>query len=171
MVLITVVILLTTLSWVPLTMLAKSTQTKSKKPRIHLFQDMDNQAKLKAQAASPIFRDGRAMRQPVMGTIARGELVSNMTRQLGYTIAQDGEEYVPQYIAGLPEDLDADLLMLQNGKLKFETFCAPATASPATATARSTNAPSTCKTATPSCPGARSGRRPKACINSTPTAG
>ena len=127
MVLVAVVILLLVLSWVPLTMIAKSTQVKSKKPRVHLFQDMDNQAKLKAQAASPIFRDGRAMRQPVAGTVARGDLTPDPAYQLGYTVVRgEGEQaYAPQYVTGLPEGVDADLLMLQHGKLKFETFCAP----------------------------------------------
>ena len=125
MVLIAIAILLVTLSWVPLTMIAMSTQVKSEKPRIHLFQDMDNQAKFKAQSASPIFRDGRAMRQPVAGTVARGDLAGDAAYTLGYTVGKDGDEYVPQYVTELPDNIDADLLLLQHGKLKFETFCAP----------------------------------------------
>jgi len=48
----------------------------SRKPPIHLVQDMDFQAKFKAQseAAFPGWPDQRAMREPVAGTIARGHL-------------------------------------------------------------------------------------------------
>ncbi len=48
----------------------------SRKPPIHLVQDMDFQAKLKAQseATFPGWQDGRGMREPVPGTIARGHL-------------------------------------------------------------------------------------------------
>ena len=46
----------------------------SEKPPIHLVQDMDFQQKLKAQSEStfPGWEDGRGMRLPVAGTIARG---------------------------------------------------------------------------------------------------
>jgi mono/diheme cytochrome c family protein len=43
-------------------------------PRIHPIQDLDFQEKYKPQAASPLFADGRAMRLPVPGTIAEGQL-------------------------------------------------------------------------------------------------
>lgn len=48
----------------------------SRKPPIHLVQDMDFQAKFKGQseAAFPGWHDQRAMREPVPGTIARGHL-------------------------------------------------------------------------------------------------
>jgi mono/diheme cytochrome c family protein len=126
MVLITVAIVLVTLSWLPFTMIAKSTLVPREKPRIHLFQDMDNQPKLQAQDASPIFRDGRAMRQPVTGTVARGGLQTDDDYVHGYTVARgDNNTLDPKYLVGFPADVDVDEYFLARGQLKFETFCAP----------------------------------------------
>ncbi len=49
-------------------------QRPSDKPPIHLNPNMDTQEKYKAQASSGFFEDGATMRQPVEGTVARGEL-------------------------------------------------------------------------------------------------
>ena len=51
-----------------------SRQTPSTEPPIHLVQNMDEQPKYKAQAASRFFADGSSMRLPVEGTVARGTL-------------------------------------------------------------------------------------------------
>jgi mono/diheme cytochrome c family protein len=48
--------------------------SKSADPPIHLNPNMDHQARYNPQSANPFFKDGRAMRPPVKGTIARGEL-------------------------------------------------------------------------------------------------
>ena len=126
-VLIALAIILVTLSWVPLTAIAKYKLTPHRKPRIHLFQDMDNQAKLKAQAASPIFLDGRAMRQPVPGTVARGDLQLDDNRVHGYTVVkgQGDQPYAPQYLTGFPEGLEIDGNFLARGEHQFNTFCYP----------------------------------------------
>ena len=52
-------------------------------PRIHLIQNMDNQPRLNAQQTSNLFRDNRAMRQPVAGTVARGAMVDDTHLWLG----------------------------------------------------------------------------------------
>lgn len=49
----------------------------SPRPRIHLIQDMGVQPRYGPQAVSPVFADGRAMRLPVAGTVARGQLASD----------------------------------------------------------------------------------------------
>src|SRR5688500_20299936 len=46
----------------------------SSSPPIHLNPSMDNQPKVRAQGASTFFYDGAAMREPVPGTVAMGEL-------------------------------------------------------------------------------------------------
>jgi len=58
------------MSWFPLVMIAWAHMDYSDKPRIHFFQDMDNQARKGAQDTSQVFADGRAMRPPVPGTVA-----------------------------------------------------------------------------------------------------
>jgi len=44
------------------------------KPPIHLNPNMDSQEKFKPYEANPLFSDGTTMRQPVSGTVARGDL-------------------------------------------------------------------------------------------------
>ena len=62
----------------PLVLLAACRGGISEKPPVHLVDDMDFQPKLKAQSESGFayWADGRGMRQPVPGTIARGHLPS-----------------------------------------------------------------------------------------------
>ena len=67
-----VILTLICLALVPPALIARTRAFPHQKPRIHLVQDMDNQPKFRAQAANPFFADGRAMRPPVQGTVARG---------------------------------------------------------------------------------------------------
>lgn len=67
-------LVLVILSFVPLALAYKARGAHSKDPRIHIIQDMDFQPKYKAQSASPLFADGRAMRPPVAGAVAWGEM-------------------------------------------------------------------------------------------------
>lgn len=110
-------------SWVPLSLILHYTQIFHTSPRIHLFQDMDNQPKLKAQAASPVFNDGRAMRQPVAGTIARGRLAAAQGTPL-YT-GQNTSHGQSAFITGFPEGIEVDEFFLARGQEKFNTFCYP----------------------------------------------
>lgn len=55
-------------------LLASCRGQPSTEPPIHPVRDMRNQPKYRPQAASAFFADGRAMRTPVEGTIAQGEL-------------------------------------------------------------------------------------------------
>lgn len=118
-------------SWVPLALIARHRVTKHEKPRIHIFLDMDNQAKLKAQHASPVFADGRAMRPRVEGTVARGQLAANDRFERGFEITgvvenEDGTT-TPQvnYFPGYPDGLAVNEALLKTGQLRYNTFCAP----------------------------------------------
>ncbi len=51
--------------------------TISQKEPIHINPNMDWQERFEAQEANPFFADGRAMRAPVKGTVARGFLKEN----------------------------------------------------------------------------------------------
>lgn len=125
MVLVALGVLLVVGSWVVPTAIFKYTQVKHEKPRIHLFLDMDNQAKLKAQAASPIFADGRAMRPEVAGTVRRGELRDDAELEQGYTVTKEAGEFAPVFVTGMPEGLEVDHFFLARGQQKFDTFCYP----------------------------------------------
>ncbi len=67
-------LILVAIAIVPLANIALIRSKSSPVPRLSIIPDMDKQQKLKAQAESTLFIDGRAMRLPVAGTIARGEL-------------------------------------------------------------------------------------------------
>lgn len=58
---------------------------QSEKPPIHLNRNMDYQERFEEQEPNPFFEDGLAMRQPVAGTVARGQLrtTQNAAFELG----------------------------------------------------------------------------------------
>lgn len=111
-------------------------------PRIHIFQDMDNQAKSKAQSTSYIFTDGRAMREPVPGTVAwgrsahatdptmlkdddlayRGFEVSPETGELETTEDANGNA-TPKYLTGYPDIVEVDLDFIKHGQEQFMIHC------------------------------------------------
>ncbi|UCF66766.1 MAG: cytochrome c [Acidobacteriota bacterium] len=105
------------LSWVPLAMVAKARYAVSEKPPLHLFFDMDDQPKYKPQAPNSLFADGRAMRPPVAGTVARGELQVTP----GVVDGRIGEEW----IAMLPDGIVLDEQLLKRGQERFDIYCTP----------------------------------------------
>jgi len=125
-------------TWVPLVLIAKARTVKGNQPRIHLFLDMDNQAKVKAQSSSVIFADGLGMRKPVMGTVAYGAQVNDGRVAAdagniraddhlyrGFKLVEDENgELVPEYFDGIPEQLEVDADFLKMGQLKYNINCA-----------------------------------------------
>jgi mono/diheme cytochrome c family protein len=77
------------------------------------FSWMSEQAKLKPQKPSALFKDGIGMRPPVAGTVARG--------------------FLPYAFSGKPDEAGRNLAnpllptkdVLERGKTKFLTFCSP----------------------------------------------
>jgi len=84
-------------------------------PPIHVIADMDYQPKYRPEAESRFFRDGRAMRLPPEGTVARGELRED---EAFHTGKADG-----QYAAQAPVKWDESLLA--RGRERFQIFCTP----------------------------------------------
>ncbi|MEM8873958.1 MAG: cytochrome c [Planctomycetota bacterium] len=107
-------------SFIPITWSVYYRFAKSPDPRPHLFLDMDNQAKYKAQAPSPVFEDGRAMRLPVPGTVARGELIEDEKYALGYVM--DGQGNVT-WVEGMPDGLEVDEKFMKRGQELYNRFC------------------------------------------------
>ncbi|MEM6749974.1 MAG: cytochrome c [Planctomycetota bacterium] len=113
--------------------------TKSEKPRIHLWQDMDNQPKLKAQAASPVvdgagslFENRWAMRRPVTGAVARGRLRNDDHYYRGFKVdGETGEPVVVQadagpaneWYAGLPAEIAVDRRLFARGEDMYGAYC------------------------------------------------
>ncbi|WP_428236183.1 c-type cytochrome [Gracilimonas sp.] len=88
----------------------------SEKPPIHPNMNMDQQPRVEAQEENNFFADGRAMRQPVDGTVARGLAKTDLAYYEG--IDESGE-----FIDYIPVDLTKSFLY--RGKERYEIYCAP----------------------------------------------
>ncbi len=110
-------VVLAGLALLPPLLVAKARVSKSPQPRIHIIRDMDNQPRFKAQQANPVFADGRALRPPVPGTVARGDL------QLDTHFFQGrvGNEFATTF----PPQIEVDLPFVQRGQQRFNIYCAP----------------------------------------------
>ena len=84
-------------------------------PGCELRQAMYNQPKYKALAASTFFADGRSARNPVAGTIARGQL------------RLDRHFYEGKADTGLATTLPMPLTkaLLERGRQRFDIYCSP----------------------------------------------
>ena len=71
------------LSIIPLLVVLKMRVSHSSQPRFHVFYDMDFSPAKEAQQYSTLFRDGRAMRPDVAGTVARGEMQADVDFMTG----------------------------------------------------------------------------------------
>lgn len=98
-------------------------QGTSRNPPIQVWPDMRKQEKFLAQSSvetggelSKIFKDGRANRRPVEGTVARGQLRLE-------NVMSTGLVNVTTYAGQNPLALNADVLKL--GQAKFNVYCAP----------------------------------------------
>lgn len=105
------------LALLPPLLVAKARFSTSTEPRIHIIQDMDNQERYQAQDAHPLFADGRAMRPPVPGTVARGDWPRDPHFHLGKT----GEAWAATY----PEQIEVTVPFVRRGQQQFTIYCAP----------------------------------------------
>ncbi len=71
-------------SLIPAAVVLRMRSSRSEGARWHVFFDMDFQPKKRTQQGSSLFADGRVMRPPVVGTVARGELDHSDPYYLGY---------------------------------------------------------------------------------------
>jgi mono/diheme cytochrome c family protein len=88
----------------------------SSEPPIHINPSMFNQPKYKAYASSGFFYDGKAMRAPVPGTIARGHLPGDAAIDEGKN--PDGSPVTTSPIA-------VDEALLARGQDRFDIYCRP----------------------------------------------
>ena len=100
---------------IPPLVFARMRATPSPNRPIHIFWDMDFQPKFKAQAPNPLFADGRAMRPPVQGSVARGE---------SYVDTHMFEGVVNgQWATALPTSMKLDQATLERGQQRFNIYC------------------------------------------------
>jgi mono/diheme cytochrome c family protein len=83
-------------------------------PPLQIFPDMKDQPKYLPQAASRFFGDGRELRRPVPGTVARGYLKEDDAL---YTGMRDG--------AFVSNPLALDRQTLARGQERFNIYCTP----------------------------------------------
>lgn len=108
-------VLLAALALVPFALIARSRATTSGRPRVHPILDMAKQPKLKTQTANPLFADGRSMRPPVPGTVARGDLEGSTAYRTGRT----GDGWVTAFPVPVTEQL------MRRGQERYDIFCSP----------------------------------------------
>lgn len=90
--------------------------TRSGNPPIHPNLDMDFQQKFGPQEANPFFEDNAAMRTPVPGTVARGNLKDNSSLYRGRDADGDYVDRVP---------ITVDRRVLERGQERYDIYCTP----------------------------------------------
>lgn len=88
----------------------------SSRPPIHINPSMDEQPKYRAQAPSAFFYDGSAMRQPVPGTVARGELREDRA-------FFEGKDETGKDVAVSPVAVSDEVLT--RGQNRYKIYCQP----------------------------------------------
>jgi hypothetical protein len=90
-------------------------------------QDMHDSPRLEPLEKSSFFSDGRASRHPVEGTVARGQLNSDLHLHEGRRILKDpsraGEEPETELVDELPYEVTRNMLV--TGRERYEIFCTP----------------------------------------------
>lgn len=114
----------------------------SSKPPVHLNPNMDNVTYVGPQEPASFFADGRGMRPPVDGTVARGDLRDDTHRYTGVdprSLRGDAcqadadcggfhacvEGTCRDYATALPAGLALDGTLLERGQERFGIYCTP----------------------------------------------
>ncbi len=108
----------------------------SERPPLIVLPDMDDQAKVKYQAASEFFSDGKGGRQPVPGTMPMGLSIpekpaaeANQGAQpYGFTVGTDyyhTGRFGDYWGDGIPSQLALEPALIRRGAERFNIYCAP----------------------------------------------
>lgn len=111
-----IAVLLSLAGLAPFVLIARARGRTSPVTRLALIQDMGHQPKFGPQALNPLFADGRAMRLPVDGVVARGELNADSRYSRG--MENDGK-----FVRRTP--LPVTKARLLRGQERFDIYCAP----------------------------------------------
>jgi cytochrome c5 len=96
-------------------------QTSSDPPIVAL-RDMFNQDRYKPQAESHLFLDGRTMRMPVEGTVAREREIDP---ELGQGRLPDDSGYVAEVPQAIAQRFGGAPAMLERGLDRYDIYCRP----------------------------------------------
>ncbi len=111
------VLILGAMAMIPFGLFASARAGLSEKPPFHVVPNMDYQAKYKAQRVNEFFADERAMREPVEGTVAVGELREDAHLYEGLENGAIARTF--------PTSIEIDATTMARGKRQFGVFCAP----------------------------------------------
>jgi mono/diheme cytochrome c family protein len=117
--------LIAVLALIPPLWIARARETTSELPRLHLFKDMDSQPKFKSQTKSSLFPDRRAMRPPVAGTVARGELFEDDRLYRGIepgAIVDEEALAEVNWTSTIPLSITDE--RMRRGRERYNIFCA-----------------------------------------------
>ena len=103
------------LMWIAIFM-SCSRERPSTDPPIHLNPNMDDQPKYEAMEESKFFLNKSAMREPVEGTVARGQLHEN-------TVYYHAKSSSGELIKKMPVKISQQLL--ERGQKRYNIYCSP----------------------------------------------
>ncbi len=103
------------LAILPLVIIARNRAEASTARPIQIILDMDLQTKFKTQSRNELFADGRAMRQPVTGTVARGEAGADTHFANGVVGGN--------WATTLPSQTPLTPALLARGQERFNIYC------------------------------------------------
>lgn len=89
----------------------------SSRPPIHVNPNMDDQPRYDPQQESAFFYDGKSMRLPVPGTVARGELREDAIFYTGR------DDFFDELVVDSP--IEATEQVLARGEERFGIYCSP----------------------------------------------
>lgn len=103
--------------------------SRSQKPPLEVFPDMDRQPRYKPQAENRFFSDGRNDRPIPAGTVARGNYLNQVEvfskdfadKRLGDTAFNHGKNPDGSFVDRLP--IEATNTLIEQGREKYEIFC------------------------------------------------
>lgn len=119
-------LVMTILAMIPPALIARTRSVQTPARRLHLNLDMDLQGKFLPQDPSypDFWADGRAMRPPVVNTVAREDfdLRSDAHFYNGVVTGSDGK---PAWATDYPAKTPVTLQMVQHGQERFNIYCRP----------------------------------------------
>jgi mono/diheme cytochrome c family protein len=107
------IVLMFVISWIPLALVAQNRATPDTEPRVSLIPDMDKQERFTAQSHNDMFKDGRAMRPLVAGTVAYGKANDDTWLHRGIR----GNQWATDFPIRPTDE------MMLRGKRQFDIYC------------------------------------------------
>ncbi|HAR65333.1 MAG TPA: hypothetical protein DCR55_03870 [Lentisphaeria bacterium] len=115
------------LSTVALLMITGCRERVSRKPPVHLNQNMDQQFKYNAQSHAEIFADGRAMRPRIEHTVVWGRTEDDradfLEEQSDYYRGRTSDAATGTFITGFPDEVTVDAALLERGRERYGIYC------------------------------------------------